>query len=748
MFSYKHILLILSVLACSGLCSQSNPVGDSYEASPGCYVVTPNLLWQLGAVWFEDPLNLDQAFEITLTMDFGNNDAGADGMVFVFQQVGIEAIGANGGGIGFSGFAPSLGIELDTWENVDLGDPFEDHIAMFKNGDTNHFGPNQLSPAVPVSATSANIEDGDTHTFEMTWDPAINLIEVYFDCELRLSETIDITANIFGGNPSVWWGFTGATGGASNEQTVCISEFALGLEPNYEVCLGNELELGVVGGTTGTYSWEPAELVDDPGAATVTTSPTEGTQFSVTYTDICGEETTLETWVDVIDFEVEVEEELFACEGESVTANAIGTADEYTWSTGDTGETLEIDEAGSYTVTGTVGECEISDEVVVEFWPIPDIVDWQETYSACEETPITIDGTSPDAETYDWSTGDDTPSITTTDGQIIDLEITSANGCTNSFTTAVTFFPYPEAVLPDSIQGCESAAQVLSAGAAESWLWDDGSVTQSISVSESGIYQVSMTSNGCTTEDSTVAVFYANPEFDWIESILICEDSLEALALPDEPLLWLWQNQEAEDTVWVYGESLWSLIGVDTITNCSTTQTTQSMLQYPPEITLEPLAYACEDGPALVEVLAADTIPIEWSHGETGPELAIDIPGIYEAVGTNICGTDTAVVEVFEALCHCPTYVPNAFTPDLDGLNELFFPEVDCEVRLYKFQIYDRWGELIFESFKQGEGWNGAGPGRTHWLPGGVYAWQLSYEVDLLGGWVQYRESGSVFLLR
>ena len=62
--------------------------------------------------------------------------------------------------------------------------------------------------------------------------------EVYFDCELRLSETIDLQGEIFTGSSEVWWGFTGATGGASNEQTVCISEFALGLEPEYQMCLG------------------------------------------------------------------------------------------------------------------------------------------------------------------------------------------------------------------------------------------------------------------------------------------------------------------------------------------------------------------------------------------------------------------------------------------------------------------------------------------------------------------------------
>jgi hypothetical protein len=748
LFNLNHIWVILGLLLTLSSFGQSNPVGDSYEAAPGCYVVTSNQLWQLGAVWFNESLDLNDPFDITLTMTFGNNDDGADGMVFVFQQVGINAIGVNGGGIGFEGFSPSFGVELDTWQNIDLGDPFEDHMAMFKNGTTNHNGGNVLSPSVQASATSANIEDGGIHTFQLTWDPAEMKVEVFFDCELRLSETVDLLGEIFGGNSEIWWGFTGATGGASNEQTICISEFALGLEPNYEMCAGEGLELGVVGGADGDYSWEPALEVDNPASPIVLVNPAESMEFTVTYTDICGEETSLSTWVEVIEVELALEDELWACEGETILIEATGNADQYEWSTTEFGTTIEVDDAGNYSVTASVGTCELTETIDIGLWPLPEIVDWEEAYEACEDSPISIDASSANAAEYNWSNGETDPIIEVLDGQILDLDLVSAEGCENSYSTAITFLPYPDSTLPEQIVGCENSPETLTAAMADTWIWENGGESQSLIISESGTYVVTLSSDGCETIDSTQAIFNPQPVFSWVEHLWLCQDSIETIALPNQPYQYSWQGADVQDSVQVIGEGTWILTGVDVLTGCQSGQSLATNLLYPPEVELEPFAHACDGAPALVDVIASDSLDFFWSHGEVGPEVSIAIPGDYYVVAQNICGTDTAMVNVSEAVCSCPTYIPNSFSPDFDDVNEVFFPHVGCDVFQYRFAIYNRWGHVVFESFKPGEGWNGSGPVETHFVDLDVYAWQLTYETELFGGWVQFDETGTVFILR
>jgi gliding motility-associated-like protein len=87
-----------------------------------------------------------------------------------------------------------------------------------------------------------------------------------------------------------------------------------------------------------------------------------------------------------------------------------------------------------------------------------------------------------------------------------------------------------------------------------------------------------------------------------------------------------------------------------------------------------------------------------------------------------------------------PFLVPNAFTPNGDGLNDTFRPVVDYErVRQFSMVIYNRWGQLVFETTNPAEGWDGKN------APAGVYSWVISYS-DMVGKVMKMR--GSVVLVR
>ena len=66
------------------------------------------------------------------------------------------------------------------------------------------------------------------------------------------------------------------------------------------------------------------------------------------------------------------------------------------------------------------------------------------------------------------------------------------------------------------------------------------------------------------------------------------------------------------------------------------------------------------------------------NNGETTPAIQIDRQGIYEVMLANACDTVTKTFEVTLDYCECPVYVPNAFTPDNDGANDLFRPFWDA----------------------------------------------------------------------
>ena len=76
----------------------------------------------------------------------------------------------------------------------------------------------------------------------------------------------------------------------------------------------------------------------------------------------------------------------------------------------------------------------------------------------------------------------------------------------------------------------------------------------------------------------------------------------------------------------------------------------------------------------------------------------------------------------------CFVYVPNTFTADSDGVNEMFAPVSGCEFETYSFTVLNRWGEVVFASTNPYQMWDGTHRGTK--CPSGVYLVQLEYTFE------------------
>ena len=71
-------------------------------------------------------------------------------------------------------------------------------------------------------------------------------------------------------------------------------------------------------------------------------------------------------------------------------------------------------------------------------------------------------------------------------------------------------------------------------------------------------------------------------------------------------------------------------------------------------------------------------------------------------------------------------YAPRGFTPNGDGLNDLFFPQgTGLDQQEFEFLIFDRWGKVVFQTNTIGDGWNGKLPSGEP-APVGIYVWKLN----------------------
>lgn len=134
-----------------------------------------------------------------------------------------------------------------------------------------------------------------------------------------------------------------------------------------------------------------------------------------------------------------------------------------------------------------------------------------------------------------------------------------------------------------------------------------------------------------------------------------------------------------------------------------------------------------------------------WSDFSTDSIRDITTSGTYKATVTNKCGTwsDSINVEILPFACEI--YIPNAFSPNGDGLNSTFYPQGFFDFT--SMEIYNRWGELMYYTEDLSQGWDGTFNGDDS--PMGVYFFVIRYELpDEEGRVTKKRASGPVFLVR
>lgn len=196
--------------------------GNATQESCNCYQLTPATTFASGTVWNKNKLDLSQSFNYVFDVNLGCDPNGADGIAFILQTQGTS-LGASGQGLGFKGVTPSLGVLIDTYSNPDEDDPSFDHLAIQMNGVTNHASPNNLAGPVQVINGVDNIKDCKWHLLRINWDAPTKTLVVSIDNAERLTITKDLVADIFTGDPNVYWGFAGATGGNTNVQQFCAA---------------------------------------------------------------------------------------------------------------------------------------------------------------------------------------------------------------------------------------------------------------------------------------------------------------------------------------------------------------------------------------------------------------------------------------------------------------------------------------------------------------------------------------------
>jgi len=133
----------------------------------------------------------------------------------------------------------------------------------------------------------------------------------------------------------------------------------------------------------------------------------------------------------------------------------------------------------------------------------------------------------------------------------------------------------------------------------------------------------------------------------------------------------------------------------------------------------------------------------QWYDGSTATVRSFTDSGAFALSLDHRCGARSDTLRLNTTDCNCTLYLPNAFSPNNDGINDEFLIISRCDLKNYELLIYDRWGQNIFRSTNPIQGWDGRFNGEM--MPVGAYAFVIRYTPE--GGNFRLAQ-GTVRLLR
>jgi gliding motility-associated-like protein len=442
------------------------------------------------------------------------------------------------------------------------------------------------------------------------------------------------------------------------------------------------------------------------------------------------------------------------CTGNSFVLHASPVFSSYRWQNGSTDSIFNVTAPGLYWVE-TMDNCaNVWRDSVVVIAANGFSIDAGPDRTKCNADTLQL--TAPAGyRSYKWTAADNLSFADTARSIVVNplqstqyyLQAEQNVGCFGFDTILVTVYQSPTINLGADSSICAGDSLQLTAPIGfASYSWSSGSVASSIKASLPGIYSLTATaSNGCKSVDSLrILSNFPRPVVNIAGQPVICIGTTTEL---DAGFFngagYLWNNGETTRVISLNSTGIYS-VNVTDGNGCSATDSFEiDRYVNPPQSFLSPDTSICNYSRLNLRS-NTDFRSYLWSTNASTASIAISSSGIYTLTvldENNCMGTDSIRVDIRECLTGC--YVPTAFTPNRDGLNDVFTPLLFGDIRSYEFMVYNRWGQVIFSSKEPGKGWDGSMAG----IPQnpGQYAWTCRYS---FADGVSQLKSGTVLLMR
>jgi gliding motility-associated-like protein len=442
----------------------------------------------------------------------------------------------------------------------------------------------------------------------------------------------------------------------------------------------------------------------------------------------------------------------------------------YEWNddTATLGPVLAVTQSGAYTVK--VNGCAVTDTIGIFFTREPDL-DLGRNHLMCQGEQITLNASSENAS-YQWFLNgidlnfaqSQLPVIAPGGQYIVHVDVA---GCgLYSDTVNINFSSYTAPAFnlgPDTLL-CPREIFTLTANVvgASSYLWgskglnvDDAvnynrGVDSFIRITNAGRYWAFVTVAGqCEVVDTVIARYRGNKQLNFNDTSL-CQGNTLVLDADFGTGTYKWQsippqrddqNNTNQSTYFIYNPGFYTVTA--RVGHCIFMDSLNVYYNDTLKLALGRDTVLCQ-GETFIIRPTANTTDYTWQDGSRALTYTPTITGLYTIMATNGCGSDTAQMNIVFEPCPCALLLPNAFSPNGDGLNDNFRPLHACDMENYSMTIFNRYGETIYFTKDPLQGWDGTIKGSL--LNQGNYIWHVTYTKPSTQKIIQ--KQGSVLILR
>lgn len=411
------------------------------------------------------------------------------------------------------------------------------------------------------------------------------------------------------------------------------------------------------------------------------------------------------------------------CNGKPTTLSGSGGVT-YSWSGGVTnGVAFTPLSSGTYTVTGTnANGCSNTATVNITVLPLPTISATANPSTLCQGNSTILTGSG--ASTYTWTGGAiNGVSFTPPSSGTYTVTGTDANGCSSTSAISLNLLPLPTITAyanPASV--CEGNPTVLTGGGAVSYTWSGGVINNvSFIPTTNSTYTVTGTdANGCKNT-ATVAVNIISP------LLISIANAYSTICLGDSMLLtasgglnYSWSPTAGlsnSNTASVYAfptnDQTYTVVATDANGCTGTSSVTLSIITHLDVTASKSGDVECNNH--VIQLSANGAQNYSWTPASmlsnptaSGTSATVNQTTTFYVIGSigSCSDIDSVTVNVYDN-DESSIYIPNAFSPNGDNINECLSVKSKAHFKNYYFAIYNRWGQKVFEAEKPNECWDG-----------------------------------------